>query len=228
MMGSPEGVGFPDEHPQHRVTLPGFWIDKTEVTNERYDKFAAAIAKSGDHSKCSPDEPAQRDHAPFRLRTGGSNGPRQPVAGVDWYDAYAYAAWVGERLPTEAQWEKAARGTDGREYPWGDDWDSSKCSWSNTGQAVTVDVGSYPQGASPCGCLDMAGNVSEWCADWYAEGYYASSPTKNPPGPAEGTERVLRGGCSVNLPDYLCSAVRLGFIPGGRNLDNGFRCVVVP
>jgi formylglycine-generating enzyme required for sulfatase activity len=196
LMGSAEADSDADEDekPQRRVYLDAYWIDKYEVTNEQYGKFLAWIMQSKDYSKCHPDEPANRDHTPGCWTSANLNGPKQPVEGVDWWDAYAYAAWAGKRLPTEAEWEKAARGTGGWKYPWGNEWDGSKCNTSDGGPGVTTPVGSYRGNVSPYGCHDMAGNVWEWCADWYDEGYYGTGPVRNPTGPESGSVRVLRGG----------------------------------
>ncbi len=120
------------------------------------------------------------------------SGPYNPVVWVTWDDACAYGKWCGKRLPTEAQWEKAARSTDGRRYPWGNNWDGNKCNVSGRG---TTPVGAYPEGTSPYGCQDMAGNVWEWVADWYDPDYYYDvSPSEDPPGPVTGDRRVVRGG----------------------------------
>jgi iron(II)-dependent oxidoreductase len=147
-----------------------------------------------------------------------------PIVNVSWYDAVAYCEWAGVQLPTEAQWEKAARGTDGRIYPWGDEWDDSKCNNYETGIEETTPVGSYTQGTSPYGVMDMVGNVWEWCADWYDEKYYASAPNRNPQGPSAGIRRVLRGGSWLRVsPDALRAAVRGSATPGGWH-DAGIRC----
>ena len=235
LMGSLPGdaPSMTQEHPQHKVRLPAFWIDKTEVTQEEYNKFVDYMRRTGDHSRCFSGEPANKDHTPSRhwWHDVMWYGPKHPAIGVDWYDAYAYAAWAGKRLPTEAEWEKAARGTDGRKYPWGNEWDNSRCNSLSTDQYRLVDVDSYPDGRSPYGCLDMAGNVRELCADWYGDSYYQSSPVDNPTGPASGVVdgqgrevRVLEGGSWGDSP-YQCRVAYRWFCgPGDRWTCNGFRC----
>jgi formylglycine-generating enzyme required for sulfatase activity len=205
-MGSKEGEGYASEHPQHKVYLDGFWIYKNDVTVAEYRKFCEATGRTMPHA---PGWGWKDDH---------------PVVNVAWDDAAAYAGWAKVHLPTEAQWEKAARGTDGRIYPWGNDWDKTKANSVDSGLKATTPVGSYPGGASPYGCMDMAGNVWQWCADWYDDKYYANSPAKNPAGPATGTFRVLRGG-SWYFSDNCRSAFRFNFIPSGRLNFIGFRCV---
>ena len=205
-MGSNDGDS--DEKPVHTVYLDAFWIDKYEVTNAQYKHCVAAAA-------CKPWDLAV---------VSRWNGDRQPVLGVDWEDARAYCQWVGGRLPTEAEWEKAARGTDGRTYPWGNDWDAGKLNSTGTGPGRTTDLGSYPGGASPYGALDMAGNVWEWVADWYDEGYYGRSPARNPTGPDSGTSRVLRGGSWGKGSDFARCAYCSGLAPNGRSGSVGFRC----
>jgi iron(II)-dependent oxidoreductase len=218
IMGSPEGEGDDDEHPQHTVFLDAFYIDKYEVTNAQYKQFIDATGR---------EAPKYWDDENF-------NQPDQPVVGVvgvDWYDAVAYAKWAGKRLPTEAEWEKAARGTDGRKYPWGNEWDNQKCNSGADGDGYeyTAPVGSFPDGASPYGVMDMVGNVCEWVADWYDSNYYSRSPQQNPKGPDYGEESafggVLRGG-SWTIPDAtaLRCADRYWLSRGIWNLDWGFRC----
>jgi formylglycine-generating enzyme required for sulfatase activity len=213
---------FEDEQPQHTVYLDAFYINKTEVTNAQY----RACVEDG---ACdAPSDTTYYDNASYA---------QHPVVYVRWNDADAYCRWAGKRLPTEAEWEKAAQGTDGRVYPWGDTFEGSKlnfcdknCSkeWREAsvddGYADTAPVGSYPAGASPYGALDMAGNVSEWVADWYDSGYYSQSPGRNPPGPDSGWERLLRGGSWDDAADIVRRANRYWITPDYRNSYGGFRC----
>ena len=222
-MGGHFNEGEADERPRHTVYLDAFYIDIYEVTNAQYQKFMDAVGYAG----------------PPYWYNSSHNAPEQPVVGVSWYDAVAYAEWAGKRLPTEAQWEKAARGgLSGKRYSWGDsDPDGSQCNfadvninyyWSDDsvddGYEYTAPVGSYsPNGY---GLYDMAGNVSEWCADWWGDSYYANSPHSNPLGPNSGNFRVLRGGSWYNTTDILRVANRANGFPTSTDSDGiGFRCV---
>jgi formylglycine-generating enzyme required for sulfatase activity len=213
MMGSQAGQD--DERPVHTVYLDAYYIDRYEVTTGRYAVFMRT----------------QRPTRPFKWHEAirGRQGEK-PVIGVDWYDAKEYCDWAGRRLPTEAEWEKAARGTDQRTYPWGDA--PPTRAHANAGQrawngydTLTV-VGSLARGKSPYGMDDLAGNVWEWIMDRYDQGYYDVSPTKNPHGPAAGPLRVLRGGAWNNDAATIRAANRAGYAPSARRNDVGFRCAM--
>ncbi len=208
-MGSSDGQS--DERPVHAVTLRPFAMYRFEVTNEQFTAFCKATG----HRR-----PAFAENAKL-------NGPKQPVVGVSWEDAAAYARWAGARLPTEAEWEYAARGVQGRKYPWGNDRPASNQAHfdQNTSNDGTAVVGTYPRGASPFGCQDLAGNAWEWVADWYGYDYYAHSPADNPKGPETGARRVLRGG-SWGFPSELSATFRQYERPDYFGLWTGFRCVV--
>ncbi|MBM4053363.1 MAG: hypothetical protein FJ264_01545 [Planctomycetes bacterium] len=227
VMGSKEDEFIPEESPQHEVYLDSYYIDKYEVTNALYWEFLQYIKETGDHSKCHPDEPKDKNHAPGTLHTNWDypyyDYPDYPVSRVDWYDAYAYAAWAGKRLPTEAEWEKAARGTDGRRYPWGNVWDAKL---ANVGPSGSLVIGSVETGKSVYGCYDVIGSVSEWCNDWYHPEYYQKSPSMNPKGPDYSTGSKIIKGASLFAPYAykMRCAVRIFGKPEDRNKSIGFRC----
>jgi formylglycine-generating enzyme required for sulfatase activity len=209
-MGS--ASGNPDHQPLHQVHLKDYYMDTYEVTNSRY----AGCVLAGRCKKPVNDLALNDPHlADF------------PVVFVDWEMAQAYCRWRGARLPSEAEWEKAARGTDGRTYPWGNEW-ILDCAPANFGGCnnSAKPVGSYPAGASPYGVYEMAGNVWEWTADWYADNYYASLPplSKNPSGPPTGMERVVRGGSWISFHEYLENPSRAKFDPVRAIATIGFRC----
>jgi len=225
-MGSTE-IG--SEKPVHEVTLSDYCIDKHPVTNGQYRKFCDATG---------------RDYPPDPVFSGMpdyfTENPDYPVVRVSWDDARAYCEWAGKRLPTEAEWEKAARGQDGRKYPWGNtEPEGSQCNFADKrsgldwadkkvddGFVRTSPVKQYPAGASPYGVMDMAGNVWEWCNDWYAGDYYKASPAETPKGPDSGSCRVLRGGSWLDEPVNLRCAFRIGCVPSRRFDSVGFRCAV--
>ena len=198
---------FEPEKPAHKVYLDAFWIDQTEVTNGMYTECVSA--GSCQASACQS--------------SAALNGEKQPVLCVDWAMAKIYCEWAGRRLPTEAEWEKGARGSDGRKYPWGIGIDPEKANY-DLQIGKTSDVGSYPAGASPYGALDMAGNVSEWVADWL--GPYSAATQRNPQGPTTGYFRVLRGGSWADNWWGTRSAFRIGDYPSEKDQSKGFRCAM--
>ena len=177
-----------DEQPQHAVYLDAFWIDQTDVTNAMYAK----CVQSG-----SCQQPSENSSYSRSSYYGNSEFDNYPVIWVSWHDATTYCKWAGRRLPTEAEWEKAARGTDGRIYPWGNGAPNSNLLNYNNNVGDTTEVGSFVNGASPYGVLDMAGNVEQWVNDLYFASYYQSSPSMNPQGPDSGTYPVMRGGSGI-------------------------------
>ena len=223
-MGSAEGFGNDDEHPQHTVYLDDFLIGKYEVTNEQYAEFLNAIGKNDDGAGHIF---VKLDIASIKFKNQIYKSVKRwedyPVVGVSWYGAKAYAEWEGGRLPTEAEWEKVARGSDGREWPWGNLWGAANCNSWESGLHRPAPVGSYPMGASPYGVHDLAGNVYEWVADWYQADYYKASPLRNPKGPNSGDFRVLRSGSWAELANKCRPSVRFGQPPINGDSDFGFR-----
>lgn len=174
MMGS-DNPKYPNENPPRKVHLDAYWIYKDEVTVAQYKKFCEETGR---------EMPAAPAHGWI---------DNYPIGSVTWQDAVDYAEWAGGKLSTEAQWEKAARGVDGREFPWGNAWDPSKCTDGSKGSFKVQAIETYPADVSPYGCMDMAGNAIEWCADWYSPDYKGLT-TRNPTGASDGEYRVIRGG----------------------------------
>ena len=216
--GSREGQGRSDEYPRQKIYLNAFAIDKYEVTNARYLKYVEE----------TQHKPPFNVYGDGPLKTVKNIG-ELPVVQVTWHDAVDYCFWAGKRLPTEAEWEKAARGTDGRLYPWGNEPDNGTLAnydreWQNTD--TLMDVSSLPEGRSPYGIFHLAGNVREWVQDWYDPEYYQKSPLRNPKGPDTGILKVIRGGSWHSFLADLRTASRG---KGGFALKThgvGFRCAM--
>lgn len=248
---------YDDEGPVHTVYIDSFYIDMYEVTNGQYGKFLEVMKKKegADAPKKPPQNPPQGMRMPpGGMRMGGGppeashepafwsdttfNKPEYPVVGVSWADAQAYCVWVGKRLPTEAEWERAARGEAGRIYPWGDGLPDEEGTYRanyDPGKDIhgkkrtdgfdhTAPVGSFPEDVSAYGVYDMAGNVSEWVADRWALAYYSASPDSNPPGPQEGAYRVIRGGSWNAFGYYIRTSMRAWADSTSKVNYVGFRC----
>jgi len=242
--------GFPYEGPAHQVTVPSFWMDAHEITVAEFAEFVKAAGCKTDAEKfgwsevfdAKAGEWLKADGADWKHPDGlkSTAKPDEPVTQVSWNDAVAYATWAKKRLPTEAEWEYAARGgLMGRKYSWGDDLQPNGKCVANWWQGVFPEknlcedgyIGRAPVGKFPPNGYDlhdMAGNVWEWCADWFGENYYRQSPSDNPKGPAEGMERVIRGGswlCSENYCTGYRVAARSHATPDSGMNNLGFRCV---
>lgn len=219
-MGTSDRETFPegsepneDERPQHEVYLDGYFIGRYEVTVSQYDRFCEATGRPRrqEASLAGPDHP---NSFPAAILV-----PDHPVVNVSWHDAQAYAAWAGLRLPTEAEWEKAARGGTRSRFWWGDLASPDRARYDSDGASP---VGRFPP--NPFGLYDTAGNVWEWCMDWYSEDYYTRSPANNPKGPETGTTKVHRGGSWMNAPYYVRPALRYSSAPERWSRLMGFRC----
>ena len=206
---------LPEEHPAHEVKLNAYQIDRFEVTVGQFRQFVFAkqYQSSAEQASKPGGETWRADDIPSRYD--------YPVRFVSWWDATKFCEWQGKRLPTEAEWERAARGTDSRRYPWGNDFDAARVS-SNQDVAMT---GIFANNASPVGAYDMAGNVWEWINDWYdAQAYGYPNANDNPHGPDKADQKVLRGGSFTNGPDDLRTTRRLKNDPTSSHRDVGFRC----
>jgi formylglycine-generating enzyme required for sulfatase activity len=242
LMGSKRGDpdAGDDEFPQHTVYLDTYWMDQTEVTNQMYADFLNEMGNQGEGGFTWLDE---GDENVEITQSGGEwvverGKGEHPVIEVSWYGAAAYCEWAGRRLPTEAEWEKAARGTDGSTYSWGEGIDCRYANYVECGD-TTIPVGSLHAGASPYGVLDMAGNVSEWVVDWYDPVYYRISPEENPLGPSSGIFKVARSMMRSEKAGYfgqrigefnwdLRSANRFMVYPIDSSEIGGFRCALAP
>lgn len=213
-MGADGTDALEDERPQHQVWVDRFEMDRYEVTTGRYAEFLARTNRT----------------VPWRWEgVNLSQHHDRPIIGVSWFDAEAFCRRQGKRLPTEAEWEKAARGTEGRLFPWGNQAPTDLLANFALGarfsySQVLVPVQRYEAGVSPYGMYQMAGNVGEWVSDWYGASYYEISPSRNPTGPDSGSFRVLRGGSWSDLPKYLLTYGRFKLPPETRNSYTGFRC----
>ena len=206
--------GGDDHSPAHEIKLDAFYIDRHEVTNTQYEDFCRETGRR---------LPEYWNMAAFH---SGPDFPDHPVVGISWVDAAAYAEWAGKRLPTEAEWEYAARGgLEAKDYPLGNQIDTTLVNYAFEGRhRGTCPVGSYPPNGY--GLFDMAGNVSEWVADFYDAGYYQNSPSKNPKGPKKGKFRVFRGGGWHSGPTCNRVYYRNALPPNWVDINVGFRCVI--
>jgi len=217
VMGSGDGVGRSDEHPQHKVYLDSFWIDQYEVTLGDFEKYLAANPRQ------HPTILGWYD------RTPKPDMSRRPIIGLTWKRCQKYCVWNGKRLPTEAEWERAASGTEQRVYPWGNNppgisrANHGKCCYINKGMALN-EVGAMASGKTAEGLYEMAGNIAEWVFDWYDPHYYHVSPYLNPKGPPTGKYHTVRGGAWNSLPDYMRNARRYGDNDSKDYYGIGCRC----
>jgi formylglycine-generating enzyme required for sulfatase activity len=234
--GSIRGEDHGDDRPTCSIYLDAFLIGQYPVTNSEFRRFV----DDGGYNKKEFWTPkgwewrkTKKVSEPRYWYDRKWNGPNFPAVGINWYEASAYTQWLSDktgklfRLPTEAEWEKAARGTKEYRYPWGNLFDHNLCSSHETGFHRTSPVGIFPAGNSPYGCVDMAGNVWEWCADWYSSNYYKDSPAENPQGPASGSYRACRGGSWISLAEFCRTTFRDYDSPEERKNNLGFRLVQI-
>lgn len=261
IMGSKEGEGAFDEHPQHEVYLDTYYIDKYEVTNAQFKEFVEATGYVTDAERkgkgevwnprensaylrlnnftdvnwrnphvwrTSDDRPHPEAWENYKL----ADKMNHPVVQISWNDAQAYAKWAGKRVPTEAEWEKAARGIDERKFSWGNIFDldiDGVTVHANIGSDEPMSVGCFPTGISPYGVYNMTGNVQEWVANWYASDYYTHSPKSNPTGPEIGEFRVIRGGSWRHIKSHhVLNTSRAYQVPNYSSNFVGFRCAWSP
>jgi formylglycine-generating enzyme required for sulfatase activity len=208
-----------DEKPQREVLLNAFWVDQKEVTNKQYKVCV-------DAGGCTL--PGRLGSYTRTAYYGSPEYDNYPVTYITWDQADAYCRWAGKRLPTEAEWEKAAQGTDGRIWPWGNQQpDETRLNFSAI-VGDTTEVGSYPKGASPYSVLDMSGNLFEWVSDWYSWDYYRQGRNENPQGPDSGKDKVLRGGSWASGLDAARAAYRYSYSPDAYppHGESGIRCAI--
>ena len=217
------GDGKGNNEPQHTVYLDGYYLGVNCITNRQYKKFV-------DETGHRPPDKAEWGAPIWQGESYPDEYAEHPVVCVSWEDAVAYCTWSCLQLPTEAQWEKGSRGPGGLIYPWGNEWDDTRCrNAMNKGNGTTCPVFEYPTGVSGYGTYNQSGNVWEWCRDWYDTYYYVNSPRENPPGPTTGSNRVLRGGCwNYDYADYFRAADRYSYDPSYRIGDLGFRACLPP
>jgi formylglycine-generating enzyme required for sulfatase activity len=214
-------LNYEAEKPLHRVRISAFYLDKHEITNAQYRRFLEHLEKTGDRRMDHPDQPADLDHRQHYV-DDSLDDDQQPAVGVNWFDAYAYCQWAGKRLPTEAEWEYAARGAGQvyRKYPWGNEEPDAEGIWRANyyplagrdldGFRHSAPVGSYPDGISPFGLMDMAGNAEEWVQDWLDGNYDRQTEgAQNPQGPVGGRNKVLKGGSYGSDKYHIRIATRL-------------------
>jgi len=227
LMGSDSWSG--SEKPVHTVYLDSFYIDQFEVSNTIFAEFLNEVGNqiegvAGKAHWVEENDPDLRIHRVDGVWQADPGWTNHPMNEVTWFGARAFCEWRNSRLPSEAEWEKAARGTDGRTYPWGEE--EPTCEMANFAGCfyTSVPVDSYPEWVSPYGAYNMAGNVHEWTNDWYGEDYYASSPYENPSGPENGDYKVFRGASWFNGNFQTRTTYRYPKLPVLTYMANGFRC----